>query len=849
MRSGEFKKTMTYIPLYHFDSFCFNANSGELRSPDKCIILRSKVAQLLLFFLQNPNTVLSKEQIFTQIWENNEVVENTLNQIIKELRAHLSDSARYPKYIKTFPRRGYCWIFIDIREQLVENIQDKDKDKDKDKLEVDIPDQDVIKLSVSQKRKYSIHHIASLGLIVVSLVALFIWTSIDNQQNPLLAETQSSKKSPQLIVLPLTNKTRDEKLAWLELGLRQLLVFQLDGHGVIVSPLSRTMDALAQQVQQDNELSHTQILNMIASLGVDYLLKGDINQVGSEFSINYRLFNKDGTINDKSIFSDDILSSIPIISEQLNTALNITTEKVESKLLSFNNEANIDYAKGIQALNTQGPLLAKRYFEAALIRDESFEYAKAYLALSDSLLGYWMQSKQQWQHILTEADKQQDPQLKAWALIGIAGIVMNQGYSQQALNILNGTEELKPLLMPMVTMAINQLTHKAHIHLAQDEQAFNVLNKNPVQEATSFQQRAEQLFDLASIPPLDSGNKSILKARQQSSAKAYYSGLGGAIWPLLTFSTSEYPNSTQLEKALRYYQLIGHLEGQARTLLTLSYFYKRQPEKAWQLLNQALTIYKKLAIPLEEINVLWEMSETAMRLQQPELAINLAIQARDQAKELGSLAFVANLEHRLSFFHLEMSGHNKAQNLALALDYARLALQSATKSQRQPLIADSHFLMAVVKTELGRMDNDHLLESISFYQQRNDHLSLMVSKLYQAKQLMLNEDWQTAETLLIGLQSSLHVYANGLIYPEYFSALALILSQDLAICQHQQKKFSLALNTVSKVLNEPLMVLPIFRQQQQSFKKSAETQIMHSLPLSRIRFPLLSKTLRLVNVK
>ena len=30
------------------------------------------------------------------------------------------------------------------------------------------------------------------------------------------------------------------------------------------------------------------------------------------------------------------LSSIPIISEQLNTALNITTEKVKSKLLSFN---------------------------------------------------------------------------------------------------------------------------------------------------------------------------------------------------------------------------------------------------------------------------------------------------------------------------------------------------------------------------------------------------------------------------------------------------------------------------------------------------------------------------------
>ena len=829
------------MPLYHFDSFCFNANSGELRSPNKCIILRSKVAQLLLLFLQNPNSVLSKEHIFTQIWENSEVVENTLNQIIKELRAHLSDSVRYPKYIKTFPRRGYRWIFTEIREQIVANIQDKGK------LDFTATEQQVVKSSVTQKTKYSIPYIASLGLIVVSLVALLIWTSIDNQQKTLIVETQSGKKPPQLIVLPLTNKTQDKKLAWLELGLRQLLVSQLDGHGVLIAPLTQTMDTLAQQVQEDKELSHTQILNMMAKFDAGYLLKADITKVDSEFSINYQLYNNDGSISDKSIFSNDILSSIPIISEQLNTALNITTEKVKSKLLSFNNEANIDYAKGIQALNTQGPLLAKRYFEAALIRDDSFGYAKAYLAVTNHLLGHWQQSEQQWQQILIEAEKQQDPQLQAWALIGIARIVMQQGDSQQALNILNNTEVLKAQLMPVVKTAINQLTHRAYIHLALDEQAFDILNKTPVQDATSLQQRAQQLFNLASVPPLDSDDKSILQAKQQSSAKAYYAGLGGAIWPLLTFSTSEYPNSAQLEKALSYYQLIGHLQGQAKTLLTLSYFYKRQPEKAWQLLNQALMLYKKLAIPIEQISVLWEMSETAMRLQQPELAIKLAIQVRDQAKKLGALSFVAYLEHRLAFFHLEIAEKNTQQNLLLAFDYANLALQNAIKLQRQQLIADSHFLLAVINTELGKKDNDNLLESISFYQQRNDHLSLLVSELYQAKQLMLNEDWQTAETAFIDLLTPLQQHANGLIYPEYFNALTLLLSQDLAICQYQQKKFSLALKTANMVLNEPLLTLPIFSQQQQRFKQSEETESLQSLPLTHIPFHLLSKIFRTVN--
>ena len=76
--------------------------------------------------------------------------------------------------------------------------------------------------------------------------------------------------------------------------------------------------------------------DIMAKFGAGYLLKADITKVDSEFSINYQLYNNDGSISDKSIFSNDILSSIPIISEQLNTALNITTEKVKSKLLSFN---------------------------------------------------------------------------------------------------------------------------------------------------------------------------------------------------------------------------------------------------------------------------------------------------------------------------------------------------------------------------------------------------------------------------------------------------------------------------------------------------------------------------------
>lgn len=68
--------------------------------------------RLLSYFMQNPNIVLSKEQIFEQVldMDSNFVEENTLSVYIRRLRVKVEDNPEEPKHIVTVRGLGYKWV-------------------------------------------------------------------------------------------------------------------------------------------------------------------------------------------------------------------------------------------------------------------------------------------------------------------------------------------------------------------------------------------------------------------------------------------------------------------------------------------------------------------------------------------------------------------------------------------------------------------------------------------------------------------------------------------------------------------------------------------------------------------
>lgn len=74
------------------------------------IILSSKESFLMKYFLTNRNKVLTKEQIYSSIWGNSIVDDNTIMVHIRRLRVKIEDDPNRPVYLKTVRGVGYQFV-------------------------------------------------------------------------------------------------------------------------------------------------------------------------------------------------------------------------------------------------------------------------------------------------------------------------------------------------------------------------------------------------------------------------------------------------------------------------------------------------------------------------------------------------------------------------------------------------------------------------------------------------------------------------------------------------------------------------------------------------------------------
>lgn len=83
----------------------------EVYKDDVLIDLTASEYKLLCLFMENPNIVLSSEQILSRLWDCEEdyIDNSTLTVYIRRLRIKIEDDPGYPQKIVTVRRFGYKW--------------------------------------------------------------------------------------------------------------------------------------------------------------------------------------------------------------------------------------------------------------------------------------------------------------------------------------------------------------------------------------------------------------------------------------------------------------------------------------------------------------------------------------------------------------------------------------------------------------------------------------------------------------------------------------------------------------------------------------------------------------------
>src|SRR5258708_9007277 len=92
--------------LYRFGQFMLDPGRRTLSRASSPVSLTPRAFDVLLFLAQNPNRLVSKEELLQAVWGNTFVEEGNLTQYISHLRKPLDDNSDDPLTV-TIARTSY----------------------------------------------------------------------------------------------------------------------------------------------------------------------------------------------------------------------------------------------------------------------------------------------------------------------------------------------------------------------------------------------------------------------------------------------------------------------------------------------------------------------------------------------------------------------------------------------------------------------------------------------------------------------------------------------------------------------------------------------------------------------
>jgi len=117
--------------VFQIDDWIFNFTEHTILHKDEIIRLQFRESNILLFFIQNEQKVVSRDALINHAWQGRAIDDNTINSAISKIRNHLP---KPEKYIKTISKQGYCFtanaiVLITDPTKLKNHTQNNNKTK------------------------------------------------------------------------------------------------------------------------------------------------------------------------------------------------------------------------------------------------------------------------------------------------------------------------------------------------------------------------------------------------------------------------------------------------------------------------------------------------------------------------------------------------------------------------------------------------------------------------------------------------------------------------------------------------------------------------------------------------
>jgi TolB-like protein/DNA-binding winged helix-turn-helix (wHTH) protein/Tfp pilus assembly protein PilF len=364
------------VSLLRFSVFEFDPATPELRRNGRRVPLQDMPLRVLEMLLEQPNELVSRETFFTRLWPHDEtgILDDNLNTAVRKLRLALNDSAHYPRFIETVPKRGYRFLGPVARDGgAVEPV-------------AGAPEPTGAATSAASTHPWMRRQrvVASVAAVIAAAALVFFLTVGRRQDAPPSASADAST----LAVLPFVNASDNAADEYFSHGLTEELMDRLARAGAL-KVVSRT-SAFALKGQN---LGAREVGEM---LGAGSLVEGSVRREGDRVRISARLVSAHDGLQLWSETYDRRLTDVIDIQEEI--ARSIATKLTgrlggESPQMPVVPAAAYDqYLKGRfywQRRTQESLRAAAEHFEAAT--QNAPDYAPAWAGLGDAyaVLGFY----------------------------------------------------------------------------------------------------------------------------------------------------------------------------------------------------------------------------------------------------------------------------------------------------------------------------------------------------------------------------------------------------------------------------------------------------------------------------
>lgn len=161
----------------------FDSTRSELHVNQQVIVLQELENTLLTLFVNHPEEIISKEALFGAGWKGRYASDNSLNRVISTLRTKLGDNSKSPEFIKTIPKKGYCFIAP------VATTEISDSDAADEQAEPEAPPESVTTTSSKSRILKPVVLLTIIGLLMAITSTIFL-------PSPPIVTTKISRVTP-----------------------------------------------------------------------------------------------------------------------------------------------------------------------------------------------------------------------------------------------------------------------------------------------------------------------------------------------------------------------------------------------------------------------------------------------------------------------------------------------------------------------------------------------------------------------------------------------------------------------------------------------------------------------------